>query len=327
MPIARTETIWMNGEFKPWDEAQVHVLTHGLHYGSAVFEGIRCYATKEGPQTFRMADHYRRMAQSGRVYRIDMPYSHGELMAVSRELIRRNGLSGAYLRPIAYKGYGDIGVAAMDSPIEVAIAAFPWGAYLGEEGLKNGIDVCVSSWQRVAPNTIPPGLKAAGNYLSSQLISMEAKSRGFAEGIGLGADGLVSEGAGENLFVVRDGRIFTPPAAASILAGITRDSIVTLARAMGYEVVEQAMPREMLYIADEMFFTGTAAEVTPIRSVDGLAVGSGERPVTRALQDAFFGLFDGRTEDRWGWLEPVAETGATVVEMEHAKAATAGGAA
>lgn len=309
MAISTTDYIWMNGAFKPWHECTVHILTHALHYGSSVFEGIRCYETPDGPQTFRMADHMQRMIHSGRVYGIDINYSKEVLMAAGRALIRKNDLRSAYLRPLAFKGYGDIGVAAMGSPIEVAIAAFPWGAYLGEEGLSQGIDVCVSSWNRVAPNTIPPGLKAAGNYLSSQLISTEAKSRGFAEGIGLGTDGLVSEGAGENLFVVHNGIIHTPPAAASILSGITRDTIVKLARDRGYEVLEQPIPREMLYIADEMFFTGTAAEVTPIRSVDRLSVGSGERPITRDIQDTFFGLFDGRTEDKWNWLEPVGVDG------------------
>lgn len=305
MSIPASRYIWFNGALKPWETAQVHVLSHALHYGSAVFEGIRCYKTGDGPKVFRLADHVERMFQSGRVYRIDIPYTRDEIAAACKAMVSLNGLDSAYIRPIAFKGYGSIGVAAPDNPIEVAIAAFPWGAYLGEEGLANGIDVCISSWQRVAPNTIPSGIKAAGNYLSSQLISMEAKSRGFAEGIGLGPDGLVSEGAGENLFVVKGGKLYTPPAAASILAGITRDTVIALAGDLGLEVIEQPMPREMLYVADEMFFTGTAAEVTPIRSVDRLAVGSGERPVTKAVQDAFFGLFDGRTEDRRGWLAPV----------------------
>ncbi|MBK5910588.1 branched chain amino acid aminotransferase [Rhodothalassium salexigens] len=309
MAITETDYIWMNGAFKPWHECTVHVLAHGLHYGSAVFEGIRCYDTPDGPYTFRMADHMKRMHHSGRVYGIDILYSTEVLMEASRALLRKNDLRSAYLRPIAFKGYGDIGVAAINSPIEVVIAAFPWGAYLGDEGLRDGIDVCVSSWNRLAPNTVPPGLKAAGNYLSSQLISQEAKARGFAEGIGLGTDGLVSEGAGENLFLVHNGALYTPPTAASILSGITRDTVVTLARHMGYTVIEQTIPREMLYIADEMFFTGTAAEVTPIRSVDRFAVGNGERPITRAIQDAFFGLFDGRTQDHWGWLEPLGTEG------------------
>lgn len=311
MAITETRFIWMNGALRPWAEANVHVLTHALHYGSAVFEGIRCYDTPDGPAVFRLADHMERMRLSGRVYGIDLPYDGATLAAAVRQVIAVNELASAYVRPIAWKGYGSIGVLGSDSPIEVAIAAFPWGAYLGEQALADGIDACVSSWQRVAPNTIPAGLKAAGNYLSSQLISMEAKSRGFAEGIGLGPDGLISEGAGENLFLVRGGKLHTPPAAASILAGITRDTVIALAGDLGIEVVEHAMPREMLYIADEAFFTGTAAEITPIRSVDRLAVGSGERPVTQALQNAFFGLFDGRTEDRRGWLDPVGPTLAT----------------
>lgn len=308
MAITETRFIWMNGALRPWAEANVHVLTHALHYGSAVFEGIRCYETLDGPAVFRLADHMERMRLSGRVYGINLPYDGAALAAATRTVIAANELRSAYVRPIAFKGYGGIGVLGRDCPIEVAIAAFPWGAYLGEQALAEGIDACVSSWQRVAPNTIPAGLKAAGNYLSSQLITMEAKSRGFAEGIGLGPDGLISEGAGENLFLVKGGKLHTPPAAASILAGITRDTVITLANDLGIEVVEHGMPREMLYIADEAFFTGTAAEITPIRSIDRLAVGTGERPITTALQDAFFGLFDGRTEDRRGWLVPVGPT-------------------
>ncbi len=322
MSIQETRFIWMNGELKPWAEAQVHVLSHALHYGSAVFEGIRCYETHQGPRVFRLTDHIRRMYHAARVYRMDIPYEAGELVAAAKEIIRVNGLKSAYVRPVAFKGYGSIGVVGATCPIDVAIAAFPWGAYLGEEGLRDGIDVCVSSWRRVAPDTIPAGLKMAGNYLSSQLISQEAKSRGFAEGIGLSADGLVSEGAGENIFLVHQGRIVTPPAAASILAGITRDTVIRLAETLGYEVIEQPIPREMLYIADEIFFTGTAAEITPIRSIDRLAVGNGERPVTRALQDAFFGLFDGRTADRWGWLEPLE---AEVTTIAPGTAAAGGG--
>lgn len=308
MAITPTRFIWMNGSLRPWAEATTHVLTHALHYGSAVFEGIRCYETPEGPRVFRLRDHIDRMFHSGRVYRIDIPFSRDEIRTACKTVVGMNGLASAYIRPIAYKGYGSIGVAGVDSPIDVAIAAFPWGAYLGEDGLTNGIDVCISSWQRVAPNTIPSGLKAAGNYLSSQLITLEAKSRGFAEGIGLGPDGLVSEGSGENLFVVSKGRLYTPGTGCSILAGITRDTVITLARDLGIEVIETAIPREMLYVADEMFFTGTAAEVTPIRSIDRLTIGSGDRPVTKRIQDAFFGLFDGRTEDRHGWLEPLEGT-------------------
>ncbi len=305
MPIAETDLIWMNGRLIPWKEATVHVLSHALHYGSSVFEGIRCYETHLGPRVFRLSDHIDRMYHAARVYGMAIPFDAPALVAAAKEVVRANNLTSAYVRPIAFKGYGGIGVIGGECPIDVAIAAFPWGAYLGEEGLKNGIDVCVSSWRRVAPGTLPAGLKMGGNYLSSQLISLEAKSRGFAEGIGLSHDGLVSEGAGENIFVVREGRLYTPPAAASILAGITRHTVITLAREMGLEVIEQPIPREMLYIADELFFTGTAAEVTPIRSVDRIPIGDGSRPITRRLQEAFFGLFDGRTADRWGWLEPL----------------------
>jgi len=305
MAIATTPYIWMNGELKAWEEANVHVLTHGLHYGSAVFEGMRCYVTDDGPRIFRLRDHTERMIQSGRVYHIDIPYSREALDAATKTVIAANGLESAYVRPIAFRGFGSIGLVGGDCPVDTAIAAFPWGAYLGDDGIENGIDVCVSSWQRVAPNTIPSGVKAAGNYMSSRLMSMEARASGFSEAIGLSTDGLVSEGAGENLFLVKEGRLITPPAAASILAGITRDTVVKLAGELGIEVREQAIPREMLYLADEAFLTGTAAEITPIRSVDRLDVGTGARPVTKALQDAFYGLFTGATPDRWGWLEPV----------------------
>ena len=219
--------------------------------------------------------------------------------------MRVNDLKSAYIRPLAYLGYGEMGPASQNCPSDLMIAAFPWGAYLGEDGLKNGIDVCVSSWRRPAPGTIPAGVKAAGNYLSSRLVGMEAKDRGFAEGIGLAHDGTVSEGAGENIFVIKNGRITTPPLSSSVLSGITRDTVMTLARSLGIEVVEQSLPREALYAADEMFFTGTAAEVTPVRSVDRIAIGDGKFPVTKKIQAAFFGLFNGETEDKWGWLDPV----------------------
>ena len=300
--------IWHNGKMVPWEQATVHVLSHALHYGSSVFEGIRVYKTPEGTQVFRLGDHVVRLFNSAKLYRIPIPFSQAEMEEACKEAVRANGFwNGAYLRPVAFRGYGGLGLTARpDSPVEVAVAAIEWGAYLGEEGLKNGVDVCVSSWQRVAPNTIPAGAKAAGGYLSSQLISMEAKRNGYAEGIGLTTDGMVGEGAGENLFVVKDGRIITPPAACSILAGITRDTVITLARDAGYEVVEQPIPREMLYFADEIFFTGTAAEVTPVRSVDRIEIGAGTRgPITEDMQNRFFGLFNGRTRDAWGWLDPV----------------------
>lgn len=306
MPIKAAKHIWYNGKLVPWEQATVHVLAHALHYGSTVFEGVRAYATPDGPIIFRLRDHTRRLFDSAKIHRIEIPYTPAQIDAACKQIIVSNELnSGAYMRPFAFRGYGEIGVAPKVSPpIETVVAAFEWGAYLGAEGLQNGIDVCVSSWQRVAPNTIPAMGKAAGNYLSSQLISMEAKRLGFAEGIGLSTDGNVSEGAGENLFLIRDGVIYTPSIASSILQGITRDTVVTLARVHGFEVREQSIPRELLYVADEIFLTGTAAEITPVRSVDHITIGAGKRgPVTEVLQAAFFGLFNGKTADKWGWLE------------------------
>jgi branched-chain amino acid aminotransferase len=308
MPIPATQYIWFNGKLVPWDKAQVHVLSHALHYGSSVFEGVRAYATHKGVAIFRLKDHTRRLYDSAKIYRINIPFTPEQMNAAQREVVAVNGLTnGAYLRPVAFRGYGEIGVAPkIDPPVEVAVAAWEWGKYLGADSEAEGVDVCVSSWQRVAPNTLPALAKAAGNYLSSQLISMEAKRLGFVEGIGLAPDGTVSEGAGENLFLVKDGVIHTPGFAHSVLGGITRDSVIRLARDLGYEVRESSIPRELLYIADELFFTGTAAEVTPIRSVDRITVGIGRRgPVTEALQKAFFGLFTGATADKYGWLDPV----------------------
>jgi branched-chain amino acid aminotransferase len=306
MPINAAQYIWYNGKLVPWEKATVHVLAHALHYGSTVFEGVRSYPTADGPIIFRLSDHTRRLFDSAKIYRIDIPWSPDDINAACKQVIVSNALdNGAYMRPFAFRGYGEIGVAPKVSPpIDAVVAAFEWGAYLGAEGLENGIDVCVSSWQRLAPNTIPALGKAAGNYLSSQLISMEAKRLGFAEGIGLSTDGTVSEGAGENLFLIREGVIYTPSVANSILQGITRDSVIKLARAHGFEVREQALPRELLYLADEIFLTGTAAEITPVRSVDHITIGAGKRgPVTEALQSAFFGLFNGKTPDTWGWLQ------------------------
>lgn len=298
--------IWLNGRMVPWEQATVHVLAHALHYGSSVFEGIRAYKTPNGPKIFRLTDHVRRLYDSATIHRLPIPYELDELISVCKEVIVANELmDGAYIRPIALRGYGDVGLAPKpDHPVDVAVAAWEWGAYLGAEALEQGVDVCVSSWQRVAPNTVPALAKAGGNYLSSTLISTEAKRLGFAEGIALSTDGTVSEGAGENLFVIKDGVVRTPPSAASILTGITRDSIIRLAHRLGLEVQEASIPREALYLADEMFFTGTAAEVAPIRSVDRIEIGAGRRgPITKQLQDAFFGLFTGETEDSDGWLE------------------------
>ena len=311
MALNKSEWIWFNGKLVPWDEANVHVLTHALHYGSSVFEGVRVYPTPSGSMIFRLGDHTRRMLDSARIHRINIPWSADEINQACKEVISRNGLTnGAYLRPIAFRGYGEVGLAPPpDQQAELAIAAWEWGAYLGSEALEQGVDVCVSSWQRVAPNTIPALAKAGGNYLSSTLVSLEAKERGFHEGIALAFDGTVSEGAGENLFLIRDDKILTPPSTASILTGITRDTVICLASDMGLEVIEQAIPREMLYIADEIFLTGTAAEVTPVRSVDHISVGVGHRgEITGRIQKAFFGLFNGETADRRGWLDPVDST-------------------
>jgi branched-chain amino acid aminotransferase len=308
MPINATQTIWFNGRMVPWEKATVHVLAHALHYGSSVFEGVRAYATNRGVAIFRLREHTRRLFDSAKIYRIQIPFTPDVINAACRDIVAINGLkNGAYLRPVAFRGYGEIGVAPkIEPPVEVAVAAWEWGKYLGAEAEANGVDVCVSSWQRMAPNTLPAMAKAAGNYLSSQLISMEAKRLGFEEGIGLAADGTVSEGAGENLFIIRDGVIYTPGFAHAGLSGITRDSVIRLARDLSFEVRETAIPREMLYVADELFFTGTAAEITPIRSVDRITIGAGRRgPVTEKLQKAFFGLFSGTTADKYGWLDPV----------------------
>lgn len=299
--------IWFNGDLVPWADAKVHVMTHALHYGSSVFEGIRCYATPRGPAIFRLQDHVDRLFGSARVHRIEIPFAPEQIAHACLTAVRENGLGACYLRPLAMRGVGGIGVCpAPDAAVDVIVAAMELGAYLGEEGMQQGIDACVSSWARAAPNTFPAAAKAGGNYLNSQLIAMEAKRNGYAEGIALSPDGLLSEGSGENLFIVRRGVLYTPPAAASILVGITRDTVFQLAADLGLRVVEQALPRELLYLADEVFFTGTAAEITPVRSVDRAPVGNGTRgPITAALQERFFGLFDGRTPDRHGWLELV----------------------
>lgn len=311
MPLKPSQLIWHDGEMVPWEQATVHVLTHALHYGSSVFEGVRVYKTPDGPAAFRLTDHIRRMYDSAKIYRLTIPYELDELVTACKQVISENGLvDGAYIRPIAFRGYGEMGVAGnVDDPAVCSVAAWEWGSYLGDGGLEQGVDVCVSSWQRVAPNTVPTLAKAGGNYLSSILVTLEARRLGFAEGIALNSEGYVSEGAGENLFLVRDNTIYTPPSSAPILAGITRDTVMRLARSVGLEVIEQNIPREMLYIADEVFLTGSAAEVTPVRSVDKIAVGAGSRgPVTESIQQAFFGLFDGSTADQWGWLESINDS-------------------
>ena len=300
--------IWHNGQIVNWDEAKVHVLTHALHYGSSVFEGIRVYKTPDGLKVFRLSDHIKRLYNSAKIYRMPIPFNEHEIIGACKKLITDNDLNnGAYIRPIAFRGYGEIGLAPKnDHPVDVSIAAWEWGTYLGAEALENGVDVCVSSWQRVAPNTIPTQAKAGGNYLSSTLISTEAKRLGFDEGIALSTDGMVSEGAGENLFLVKNGKLYTPPASSGILTGITRDTVMKICLRLGFSVNEQSINRESLYLADEMFFTGTAAEITPISTVDRIAIGSGKRgPITEQLQNEFFGLFSNKTDDDHNWLESI----------------------
>jgi branched-chain amino acid aminotransferase len=305
MAMQYPEHIWHNGTIKPWAEATVHVMAHGLHYGSSVFEGIRSYATPKGQAIFRLTDHLKRLYASAKIYDMPMPYDVPTLAQACREVITANKLEKAYLRPIAYRGLGGFGLSA-DTPTDLAIAAWHMGPYLGPDVLEAGIDACVSSWQRFAPNTIPAGAKAGGNYLSGQLVAREARRLGFGEGIALASTGLLSEGAGENLFLVMDGALHTTPVSAALLNGITRNTIITLAKANGLEIVERDIPREYLYLCDELFMCGTAAEITPIRSVDGRQVGTGKPgPVTRRIQDLYFGLFDGRTADVHGWLEYV----------------------
>jgi branched-chain amino acid aminotransferase len=303
--MSKKPKIWFNGELREHDECKVHVLSHALHYGSSVFEGIRAYKAPNGTAIFRLEDHLKRLFYSANIYRIPMRYSFAEIREACFETLRATGLESAYIRPIAMRGASGLGVIPKDiNVVDVAIMVNYWGAYLGEEGLKNGIRACITSWHRLAPNTMPTGAKAGGNYLSSQLIGFEAKDRGYDEGIGLGTDGLLSEGAGENLFLVKDGRILTPPTSASILGGITRDSVFKLAADMGLQVTEQTLSREQLYGADEAFFSGTAVEVTPIRQIDHITIGNGGcGPITKRMQDAFFGLFDGSTKDKWDWLE------------------------
>lgn len=302
------QTIWFNGELMPWQAAQTHVMSHALHYGTSVFEGIRVYDTPNGSVGFRLQEHIKRLFDSSKVYRFCHDFSAAELVQGCADVVQANGLKSAYLRPVVFLGEVGLGIyPPQDSRCQVAIAAFEWGAYLGADSLAQGVDVCVSSWARLAPNTIPTGAKAGGNYLSSLLITSEARRNGFHEGIALDTNGYVSEGAGANLFALRNGVIYTPPVTSSILPGITRDTVIRLAQAQGYTVREENIAREALYLADELFLTGTAAEIVPVRSIDRISIGSGQRgAVTEALQNAFYGLFNGTTADQFGWLEPLA---------------------
>ena len=307
MPIAKSEWIWMNGQLVPWDEARIHVMAHVLHYGSSVFEGIRAYDnSRVGPAVFCLDPHLTRMYKSAKVYRLPIPYPMAELRQAILETIAANKLRSCYIRPLVFRGYDSLGVEPRQCPVEVAIATIEWGRYLGPEAIEQGVDVGVSSWRRMAPNTFPAAAKVGGHYTNSQLIRMEAAEHGYAEGIALDAYGYVSEGSGENIFVIEDGIIRTPPRSSSILNGITRACVMALAADLGYNVREEVITREGLYSADEIFFTGTAAEITPVRSVDHVPVGNGRRgPITERLQSEFFGLVDGSLPDRHGWLTPV----------------------
>ncbi|HKE09709.1 MAG TPA: branched-chain amino acid transaminase [Candidatus Acidoferrum sp.] len=307
MPVQKTEKVWHNGKFIHWDDAKLHVLSHVVSYGSGVFEGIRCYQTQQGPAIFRLREHMQRLINSARIYRMELPYSVDEFSGVACELVRVNKMGACYVKPIVLRGYGEVGVNPLTSPIEIYMACWNWGAYLGPEALAKGVDVCVSSWTRIAPNTLPAMSKAAANYMNSQLIRMEASINGFAEGIALDSDGHVSEGSGMNIFLVHDGTLYTPPLATSILPGITRDTVMKLAADLNIPAKEAVIPREMLYVANEVFFVGTAVEVTPIRSVDKIVVGKGVAgPITRQLQQEFFAVTSGKTPDRHNWLTSVS---------------------
>jgi branched-chain amino acid aminotransferase len=306
MAFPGASKIWMNGKLVPWADANIHIGSHVVHYGSAVFEGARCYKTPQGSAFFRLDAHIRRLYDSARIYRMDYQLGRDAFTQAVVDTVRANSLEACYIRPLLYRGYHELGVNPLSCPVDAAILVWEWGAYLGPEALEQGVDVCVSTWQRSAPNTFPAMAKSAANYANSALIKMEAVLGGFSEGIALDTSGHLSEGSGQNLFLIRDGILFTPPMSASVLPGITRDSVMTLARDLGFEVREQNLPREMLYIADEIFFVGTAAEITPIRAVDRIAIGSGRRgPITAALQQAFFDYVNGVVADRHGWLFPL----------------------
>lgn len=309
MSKIKADKVWKNGQLIDWDDAHIHVMSHALHYGTSWFEGIRCYRTERGSEVFRLREHVQRLFDSCKIYRTEIPFGQDEIIRGILDTIRANRLKECYIRPLVIRGCGSIGVNPLGAPVEVFLLVWEWGKYLGEEALENGVDVRTASWNRAAPNTFPSMAKAGGNYLNGGLIKMEAAVDGFAEGIALDVNGYVSEGSGENLFLVYRGRVITPPVGASILSGITRHSAITLLRERGVTVDEEQIPREMLYLADELFFTGTAAEVTPIRSVDRIPIGSGRRgPVTARLQDDFFAYVQGKVKDRHGWMTAVYQS-------------------
>ena len=303
MPLPKCDKIWFNGQLVDWDDAKIHVLSHVVHYGSSVFEGIRCYKTAKGSAVFRLDEHVNRLFDSAKIYRMEIPYTREQIKEAILETIRVNQLAACYIRPVVFRGYENLGVDPMGCPVDVVIAVWEWGEYLGEAALKNGVSVCTSSWNRMAPNTFPALAKAGGNYLNSQLVRIEANANGYDEGIVLGTDGLVSEGSGENIFVIKNGSIYTPESCFAILPGITRHTAITLIRDLGMRVEQRGIPREFLYIADEVFFTGTAAEITPIRAIDQVQIGCGQcGPITAQIQDAFFSVVRVEVEDRHGWL-------------------------
>jgi len=303
MPLKKSDKIWMDGKFVAWDDANIHVCAHVVHYGTAVFEGIRCYKTKKGAAVFRLDPHIKRLYNSAKMYRMEPEMPIKDFTEACLETIRVNKMEECYIRPVVYRGYNELGVNPFNNPINAFIVVWEWGKYLGPEALEQGVDVCVSSWNRIAPNTLPALAKAGANYMNSQLIKMEAILGGYSEGIALDTNGYVSEGSGENLFLVMNGKLYTTPLGASVLPGITRDTVFVIAKEMGLQVTEQLIPREMLYIADELFFTGTAAEISPIRSVDKIKIGEGKRgPITKKLQDIFFKHLNAEVEDKHNWL-------------------------
>lgn len=295
--------VWINGKLVPWKDANIHIASHVIHYGSSIFEGFRAYNTPKGTAIFRNSAHLKRLYNSCKIYRMEIPFTQEEFEQAVIQTIKANKLKACYIRPVVYRGYGTLGVDPFPNPIDCAILVWEWGQYLGEKALENGVDVKISTWQRMAPNTFPALAKSGANYMNSQLIKMEALLEGYAEGIALNVSGHISEGSGENIFIVINGEIHTPPLSSSILPGITRDAVICMAKDLGITLVEETLPREILYIAEEVFFTGSAAEITPIRSVDKITIGNGRRgPVVKRLQDEFFAYINGERKDKYRWL-------------------------